>query len=69
MPTRELLTFAMLVALGGADPQVRAHVAANTNVGNGREVLVDVVTQLVPYVGYPRALNGLRAVDDVAPAA
>ena len=68
LPTRELLTFAMLVALGGCAPQVRGHVAANGNVGNGREVLVDVVTQLVPYIGYPRALNGLRAVDDVAPA-
>lgn len=69
VPTRELLTFAMLVALGGCDPQVRGHVAANRNVGNGREVLVDVVTQLLPFIGYPRTLNGLRAVDDVAPAA
>lgn len=68
VPTRELLTFAMLVSLGGCDPQVRGHVAANRNVGNGREVLVDVVTQLLPFIGYPRTLNGLRAVDDVAPA-
>ncbi|MFF3063804.1 carboxymuconolactone decarboxylase family protein [Oerskovia sp. NPDC057915] len=67
VPTRELLTFAMLVALGGADPQVRGHVAANRNVGNGRAVLVDVATQLLPYIGYPRTLNALRAVDDVAP--
>ena len=34
--TRELLTFSMLVALGGADPQVKAHVAANLNVGKRR---------------------------------
>jgi len=66
-PTRELLTFSMLVALGGCDPQVRAHVAANHRVGNDRARLIDVVTQLLPYIGYPRALNALRAVDEVAP--
>ena len=34
--TRELLTFSMLVALGGADAQVKGHVAGNLNVGNDR---------------------------------
>lgn len=65
--TRELLTFALLVAQGGCDPQVRGHVAGNLNLGNGRQVLIDTLSQLVPYIGYPRTLNGLRAVDDVAP--
>jgi 4-carboxymuconolactone decarboxylase len=68
VPTRELLTFSMLVALGGCDPQVKGHVAANLNVGNSRERLIEVVTQLLPFIGYPRALNGLRAIDEVAPA-
>ena len=68
LPTRELLTFAILVAQGGCDPQVRGHVAGNLNVGNGRQVLIDVLTQLLPFIGYPRTLNGLRAVDDVVPA-
>jgi len=67
VPTRELLTFSMLVALGGCDPQVRAHVSANARVGNDRARLIDVVTQLLPYIGYPRALNALRAIDEVAP--
>jgi 4-carboxymuconolactone decarboxylase len=68
VPTRELLTFALLVALGGCDPQVKGHVAANLNVGNDRGRLIDVLTQLIPFIGYPRTLNGLRAVDDVAPS-
>lgn len=63
-PTRELLTFAMLVSMAGCEPQVAGHVSANLNVGNGREVLVDVLTQLLPYIGYPRTLNGLRAVNE-----
>jgi 4-carboxymuconolactone decarboxylase len=65
VPTRELLTFSMLVALGGCEAQVKGHVAANLNVGNDRARLIDVVTQLMPFIGYPRTLNGLRAIDEV----
>lgn len=65
---RELLTFAILVGLGGADNQVKGHVAANLNVGNTRAHLLDVLAALVPWVGYPRTLNGLAAVNDGAPA-
>jgi 4-carboxymuconolactone decarboxylase len=62
--TRELLTFAMLVSLGGCEPQAKGHVAANLNVGNDREVLLSVVTQLLPFIGYPRTLNALRVIDE-----
>jgi 4-carboxymuconolactone decarboxylase len=68
VPTRELLTFAMLVSLGGCEPQVKGHVAANLNVGNDRARLLDVLTQLVPFIGYPRTLNALKVINDVAPA-
>jgi 4-carboxymuconolactone decarboxylase len=66
--TRELLTFAMLAALGGCDPQVKGHVAANLNVGNDRQLLISVTTALLPFIGYPRALNALAAVNEIAPA-
>lgn len=68
IPTRELLTLAMLVSLGGCDPQARGHVAANLNVGNSRAVMIEVVTQLLPFIGYPRTLNALRAIDEVTSA-
>jgi len=68
VPTRELLTFAMLVSLGGCDPQVRGHVAANLNVGNDRQLLIGVITALLPFIGYPRTLNALAAINEVAPA-
>ena len=64
MPVRELLTLALLVSLGGCDPQVKGHVAANLNVGNDRSVLLNVLTQLIPYIGYPRTLNALRVLDE-----
>lgn len=58
----------MFVALGGCDPQVKVHVSANLNVGVDRAKLIDVLTLLLPYIGYPRTLNGLRIVDEVVPA-
>ncbi|GBR71465.1 carboxymuconolactone decarboxylase family protein [Gluconobacter kanchanaburiensis] len=67
--TRELLTLAILAAHGGCDPQVRGHVGANLNVGNGRAVMIDMFTQLLPFIGYPRTLNAIAALNAVVPAA
>ena len=64
LPTRELVTLSILVTLGGCDPQVKGHVAANLHVGNDRALLIDVVTQLLPFIGYPRTLNALRAITE-----
>jgi 4-carboxymuconolactone decarboxylase len=69
VPVRELLTFALLAALGGCDPQVRGYVAANLHVGNSRQDLIGVITVLLPVIGYPRTLNALAAINEVAPAA
>ena len=33
-----------------------------------RARLLDVLTQLIPFIGYPRTLNGLRVVDEVTSA-
>jgi len=55
----------MLGALGGCEVQVKGHVAANLNVGNDRGRLIDVSTQLLPFIGYPRTLNALRVGDEV----
>jgi 4-carboxymuconolactone decarboxylase len=68
LPMRELLTFILIVAQGGCDPQAKSHVAGNVRVGNGRQVLLDALSQLVPYIGYPRTLNGLAAINEIAPA-
>jgi 4-carboxymuconolactone decarboxylase len=67
LKTRELLTFALILSLGGCEPQLKAHVQGNLNVGNGRQVLIDAVTQLLPYAGYPRTLNAIRCINEVVP--
>src|SRR5208283_5318563 len=63
--TRELLTFSMILSLGGCEPQLKGHIQGNLNVGNNKEVLLSVVTQLLPYVGYPRTLNAIRCINEV----
>lgn len=63
---RELLTFSMLAALGGCEPQLAAHVVANLAVGNDRKTLVATVSQLLPFIGYPRTLNALKMINQGA---
>ena len=65
--TRELLTISMLLSLGGCEPQLKGHIQTNTNVGNDKETMLSVVTQLLPYVGYPRTLNAIRCINEVLP--
>lgn len=67
MKTRELLTFSIILSLGGCEPQLKGHIQGNLNVGNNKQVLLDTVTQLLPYVGYPRTLNALKCINDVIP--
>ena len=61
---REMITFCFLAAQGGCEPQLTSHAAANIRIGNDREFLVKVVSQCLPYVGYPRSLNALRCVNE-----
>jgi 4-carboxymuconolactone decarboxylase len=67
LKTRELLTFVILVSFGGADQQVKGHVQGNVNMGNDKNTLLGVLTQLLPYIGYPRTLNALRCINEVLP--
>ncbi len=64
---RELLTFAMILSLGGCEPQLKGHIQGNANVGNGKETLLSALTQLLPYIGYPRTLNAIRCINEVLP--
>jgi len=65
--TRELLTLSMLVAMDGTEPQIKGHIQGNVNVGNDKQVLLSVMTQLLPYVGYPRTLNAIKCLNEVIP--
>jgi len=59
---REMLTVAVLAAIGGADNQLGVHVPAALECGADAEELLQICEQIAPYAGFPRALNALRAV-------
>ncbi len=62
---RELVTFCIIAAQGGCDPQLRGHAAGNLSAGNSKELLIRVVSSNLPFIGYPRTLNALAALDAV----
>lgn len=37
-------------------------------MGNNKEKLYSVVEQCLPYIGYPRSLNAMNIIDEVARA-
>ena len=65
---RELITFTAIITLGCCDPQAKAHVNGNLGVGNTRQDLIDAATIALPYIGYPRTLNAISAINAAAPA-
>ncbi len=65
--TRELLTLCILSALGGCESQVKSHVSGNINAGNDKDTLLTAITQCLPYMGFPRALNAISCINEVIP--
>ena len=51
------------MGLGWASKQLVAHVKGNLHMGMDKTYLISVVTQCLPYIGYPRALQALDAID------
>ena len=60
---REMKTFCFLSAQGGCEPQLISHAAANMRIGNDKQFLISVVSQCLPYIGYPRSLNALSCIN------
>ena len=63
---RELVTFCFLAAQGGCESQLTSHAAGNINLGNDKGFLIRVVSQCLPYIGYPRSLNAISCINKAA---
>lgn len=61
----ELLTWCCIAALGGAESQLTGHTNGNKNVGKSKEYMLEVLTVIMPYIGYPRTLNTLNIINTV----
>lgn len=63
---REMITFCFLAAQGGCEPQLISHAKGNMNMGNDKGFLIRVVSQCLPYIGYPRSLNAMACINKAA---
>ena len=61
---RELITFCFLAAQGGCEPQLISHIQAIMRMGNDETRLIAIISQCIPYIGYPRSLNALRCIKE-----
>ena len=62
---RELVAIASLATMGGCDAQLETHVHGAFNVGLTKSEIVEAVMTLIPYIGFPKALNAMAVVKRV----
>ena len=63
--TRELCTMAALTVMGFALPQLKLHVDAALRCGATRDEIVEIITQMIAYIGFPAATNALMTAQKV----
>jgi 4-carboxymuconolactone decarboxylase len=62
---RELCTVAALTVQGFSSPQLKLHIEAAINCGVSRAEIVEIITQMIAYAGFPAATNALLAAKEV----
>lgn len=62
---RQLVSVAVLAALGNARPQLKFHIAGALKVGCSTTEIVELMLHLVIYAGFPVGLNGVFAAREV----
>ncbi|HKU66537.1 MAG TPA: carboxymuconolactone decarboxylase family protein [Candidatus Baltobacteraceae bacterium] len=62
---REIVAIASLATMGGCDAQLETHVHGAFNVGLTEREIVETVMTLIPYIGFPKALNAMSVVKRV----
>ncbi|MDH6679402.1 4-carboxymuconolactone decarboxylase [Rhodococcus sp. LBL1] len=66
--TRQLVTVAVLAAIGGCEAQLEVHIPATLRAGATSTEIIAVLTHLTPYVGIPRTLNALYLAKELLAA-
>lgn len=65
LKTKQILTVTILATLGNAKPQLAYHIKAALNIGISRQEIVDIMTHIAGYAGFPAALNGVATAKEV----
>ena len=62
---RSLVTIAGLTALGYPQQQLASHIRGGLNVGLDRDEIVETITHMALYAGFPAAVNTALTAKDV----
>jgi 4-carboxymuconolactone decarboxylase len=65
LKTRELCTVAALTVQGFSLPELKLHIDAALRSGASREEVIEVITQMIAYAGFPAATNALMTAQAV----
>ena len=65
LKSRELATVAALTAMGNSPAQLRAHIHGSLNAGCTQQEIIEIIMQMVLYAGFPAAINGVQAAQEV----
>lgn len=63
--SRQIATMASLVTLGHATSELKSHIRGSLNIGVTRTEIVELILQMSVYAGFPAAINGMRAAQEV----
>ncbi len=63
--TRKLCTVAALTVQGYSSAELRIHIQGALNCGATPEEIVEVITQMIAYCGFPAATNGILIAKEV----
>ena len=65
LKTKQMLTVTILATLGNAKPQLAYHIGCALNIGLTRQQIIDIMTHIAGYAGFPAALNGVATAKEV----
>jgi len=61
LKTKQMITITALAVIGNAKPQLIYHIENGLNLGLTQAEIIDIMTHLSGYAGFPAALNGIAA--------
>jgi 4-carboxymuconolactone decarboxylase len=62
---RQIATVASIATLGHSAPQLKSHIRGALNLGITEAEIIEVLTQMAVYAGFPAAINAVAAAADV----
>jgi 4-carboxymuconolactone decarboxylase len=63
--SRQIATLAGLAALGNAEPQLKWHIRGALNIGITRTEVIEILSQMAIYGGFPAGVRALMAAKEV----